>query len=353
MKKLTAESVISLYRSDEDFGFILDIEDVIKFLDDKSKDDEAQYGKISGKEKASILFEIMKHNNGIHAKCEALQKPKEKEVKEVQSSSLEEKEIEPITTTNICDVSSLVKNICGCKGDANLIRALLPKPTNPNYKKIINAIILEIKKKETEDTEFVRDPENTEFKKDALEAIANYYSTSEVIKTYDQEMQEIAVKEGQKENKVEEGNTLKNIIFLMKPSGNYYIDDDLKNIEEKDKLTELLWNVKNNSIPEIKRYNNPELKDLLGARDHKSRVFFMYLDKNTVVIAGLMIKHFQNNEAFNDMLIARAKRFEEQKEALRLLATNPEFMQEQERILSNVIISINNISGKKKVTARD
>lgn len=158
--------------------------------------------------------------------------------------------------------------------------------------------------------------------------------------------------EEKQEEIVEEENKPRKIIFLRKPSGNYYIDDDLKDIDEKDKLTELLWNVRNDSIVGIKRYNNPELKDLLGARDHKSRIFFMQLDKDTVVIVGLMIKRFQNNELFNDMLIARAKAFEEQKDILKELATLPEFIREQEAILSNVIRTINSIGGKKKVTTR-
>lgn len=76
MKKLTAESVIKLYKSDEDFGFILDIEDVLRFLKDKISDNE-----LSKEERAFIMYEIMKHNNRIYAKCEALQSPKKEEAK--------------------------------------------------------------------------------------------------------------------------------------------------------------------------------------------------------------------------------------------------------------------------------
>ncbi len=347
MKKLNAEAVINLYKRDKDFGFILDVEDLIKFLDGKVEDNEDEKAKFSSEERASILFQVLNHNNKTQKRLKKLHESSNQEEKK-QTKEEEVRAVKYETKTDICDVTLLVNNICACKGDASLIRILLPEPSNPNYRKIISAILLELQKKEKEDTEFMIDPNNKEFISEALESIDIYYRTCEIIKEYDQEMQEELAKQGEKpeEKPVEEDNQ-RRIIFLSKESGNYYIDDDLKGIDTSGRLIELLWDVRTNS-PKIKRFINPVLKSLLGKRDGNSRIYYMQLDKKTVVIAGVIInKDFQNSEPFERMLEQRYLAYEKDKETLRQSAMDPKYMQKQEQKLAEIIKKLNSVGGKK------
>lgn len=341
MEKPTAESVISLYKDDDNFGFVLDLNDLLNFLDG-FKDDE-----LSLEEKNKILAKILEHNNSLYDRyAKLLKAPCKRESNQVSSENDTPTTIPYVTKTDVFDTSKIVKSLCGCT-TLKSIGSHLPRITDKNYRKTISAILLQLRKKEQEDTEFVSSPENSALKEDAKALIDKYHDLYEAIIEYDKEQSKLAMPVEQEPPTIKEPKK-KKLIFLRKASGNYYVDSDLKNIDEADNIIRLLEDIQNDNISEIKRYDNLELSDLLGVRKGKSRVFFASLDSNTVVILGFMIKRFQNNERFNDSLIQRTKDYHSQKESLLALKDSHSFIEEQENIFENVKDSIANKFGSRK-----
>lgn len=338
MIKPTPESIISTYKDDDNFGFVLDLKDLTNFLGDFDPEH------LSTKDESEILFRILEYNNNLYDRYNQLLNPsgKSKNIQAQKQSEEEEKAISNAsshtTKTDIYDVNAIIKSICSCTSP-ELIKNHLPQITSKDYKKIINAILLGLRKKEQEDMEFAANPENRELLEDAKALLAKYHDIYESIIEYDKEQQaQLESQEKQDLPSLTEPKEpkKKKLIFLAKPSGNYYIDSDLESIEESDHIIKLLDDIQNDRVSEIKRYNNEDLYDLLGVRGNRTRIIFANLDSSNVVILGIIIKDFNNNEKFNDYLKLRAREFHNQRDLLLHLKDEAWFIERQEEILEKV-----------------
>lgn len=319
------------------FGYVKDIESLLNFLD---------INQFSLPERNRILFEVSEWNykrnqelmdrlkkvnpvEGYHDK-----KEKEEQVDSFQNESIRK---------NIWNVRSYLVQIRTCPFD--FITDILPSMYDEDYQEIMVSILMGLFNEIYLANEMISSASNKE-KMYLKEEISSLHEIIKVIKKYDAE----ETKENFLPN--EEEVTIQNrIVYLEKPDGTLYVEDDLNHINIPDYAFSgrLMNSLISNTITREKRFHNfKDFKELSAIRKGNSRILFARLDSNTIAILGIFTKRCQNPTVYVDFIRKRAKRFKEQKEMLKEKINEGSFI-EYSQDVTNCVVSFFNRPNEKKL----
>ncbi len=321
---MDAEYIINLYK-DED-GFVLDINNLIQFL--KEHED------IDRKERNAIIEKIIFWNLALDKKYREL-------LKERKETVIKEKELEPVIKeeeptkeeSSLIDVSSYIEAIKKCDDD-DFLTELLPSIYDTNYDSIIGSIVLYFYREISLANKMLLE-ETDEDGKDYLKSVIKRdKEIIGIINEYTKEETE------EVEETTDEVKTNK-LVFLRKPSTNsLYIDDDIDAIAMEEDVLPILNDIITGRITKEKRFHSSNLKGISAIRRRDSRIIFVRLDNDIILILGILVKRFQNTQVYREMLESRIKAFKIQKDCLKDNITSETFMEENNSIKDRIIESL-------------
>ena len=322
---MNAEEIINLYK-DED-GFVLDIKNLIQFL--------KEHEEIDRKERNAIIEKIIFWNLSIDKKYrELLSDRKETVIKEekveqtptfIESSEKEE--------SSLIDVSSYINAIKACDDD-DFLTELLPSEYDTNYDSIIGSIVLYFYREISLANKMLLE----ETDKDGIDYLKSVIKRDkEIIRIIDEYTKEETL---EVQEDLEEQKTNK-LVFLRKPTSNsLYIDDDIDDIAIEDDVLPILNDIITGRITKEKRFHSSNLKGISAIRRRDSRIIFVRLDNDIILILGILVKRFQNTQVYRDMLESRIKAFRVQKEQLKDSITSEDFIEDNNSIKERIIDSL-------------
>jgi len=220
------------------------------------------------------------------------------------------------------------------------IKKNLPNHKNTNYKKILQRLILELKKniKDINEiilTENLNKEELTDFKKEIL------FEKKKIDLIYNY------MEEKQEDNEISQRNKL---FFVTTSSNNIRVIEELKKIDStyyQDFLS-LYNSIIDSTFKSVKRFtNNNELNGICEVRCNQTRVLFARLDENTYAVICNIIKKVDNDYGYRNTISQRIKRYREIKDKLINNLNNEDFIKEQENIEKQVF-NILNADNKNK-----
>lgn len=139
----------------------------------------------------------------------------------------------------------------------------------------------------------------------------------------------------------QDNNSIQNkLVFLTSPSENYYIYNDLKDIDVDyyDSLLELFNSIIQGTFKNLKNFtNNNLLANFYEVRNHGIRIVFLRLSYDTFLISHTFIKRVDKSKLYLEQLANRSVRSNQFIENLPKKLENSEFWQEQEGITSEIL----------------
>ena len=325
-KSITAKEIINMYGKDSKGNpkHITSIKEIKAFLDGFI-DDET----LTIEQECYILYQIHSYNKDIIKA--------QKRRKAAESISIPTKSVEAIDErkSNIYDVTSLFNSMDGLD-NLELMNELLPSYYDKDFDKIMSALRLLILKKKKEDK--ILGLEDPSFKEVVKETIEKY---DQMLRIIDEHIEE--EKEAEESEKVSTDDNLsikRNVVFLRKPDGSYYTDDDIDGIYDKKSYAEVLRRIATDTITKKKRFHeDPGLQGVIVIRLKKIRVAYMEAENNTAVIIAAIAKNFQAFKTYYDYIKSRKKRFESIKDIVDKCITNQEYLESERQILTNIVRS--------------
>ncbi len=326
---LDAEEIINYYK--DKYGYVTDIDSIIEFF----KQDKT----ITNKEKSEILLSILRWNLKIDKenkeKLKGFKKKEERqETKEINNPTLEIDKKE----SEFFEASSYIHSIKECDDD-DFITEILPTIYDNNYESIIGSILLYFLRELSLANDMLAIETNEEDQLYLKNVIKRNKEIINIIKKYNNEEEnETTLNTTQEHNK---------LIFLRKKNSSLYIKDDLDNTATEEDLLPILNDIITGNFTKEKRFhNNDDLKGLSAIRRRDSRIIFVRLNNNIILILGILVKRFQNPQTYRDMLKARNKEFKLQKDILKENINNEEFLNCNKEIQEEIIKELNS---RKKI----
>ena len=323
---MNSEEIIKMFQ--DDYGYVSNIKAVAAYLQDKN---------IPLDQTNRILFDILKHNLSVDLRHKESFKESKKNVPATkQEEVVEEPVIVPKQIkSEVFDVLSYINSIKECE-DLDFVTDLLPTNYDPNYDTIISSILLYLLREIQLAHEMLSLEDDEEFR----ELIEKNRQLIEIIKNYNIEEEQEEVEFEEHKNK---------LIFLTKPNGSLYIDDDVAEIKEEDIMLQAISDFENNKITKEKRFCNCEqLKGLSGYRKNNARIIFVRLDNDVICVLAILVKRFQNTMPYREMLITRSKELKSQIDALKESIQDEGFIKENQGILDRIKESLKgNVKAKK------
>lgn len=323
---MNSEEIIKMFQ--DEYGYVSNIKAVATYLQDKN---------IPLDQTNRILFDILKHNLSVDLRHKESFKESKKNVPTTkQEEVVEEPVIVPKQIkSEVFDVLSYINSIKECE-DLDFVTDLLPTNYDPNYDTIISSILLYLLREIQLAHEMLSLEDDEEFR----ELIEKNRQLIEIIKNYNIEEEQEEVEFEEHKNK---------LIFLTKPNGSLYVDDDLAEIKEEDIMLQAISDFENNKITKEKRFINCEqLKGLSGFRKNNARIIFVRLDNDVICVLAILVKRFQNTMPYREMLINRSKELKSQIDALKESIQDEGFIKENQDILGRIKESLKgNVKAKK------
>lgn len=317
-----AKEIINLYK--DSYGYVSDIESVITFLKNEKS--------ISIQDRNEILLEILRWNLSVDK--ENKEKLKEVESKDFSIETFElpqtESNSDKKVDSSIIDVSSYIHSLKECDDD-DFLTELLPSIYDTNYDSIIGSILLYFFREISIANELLSVEENDEDQKYLKQVIKRNKEIINIIKKYNLEEENTIVES--------DNNGVKNrLIFLSKGNSSLYIDDDIDDIAIEDDVLPIINDILTGNNTREKRFNNDnDLKGISAIRRRDSRIIFVRLENDTILILGILVKRFQNPQTYRDMLKARTKSYKLQKEELKDKIHDQSFIDENKSIQDRII----------------
>lgn len=321
---MKADEVITQFK--DEYGYVSDINGVTSFLKEKTNHDRKATNEIlvkiiewnlkTEKENRELLEEKGKKETTIKEKLEE----KEKQV---------EKQNE--TSSSLLDVTSYINALKECDDD-DFLTEILPSIYDNNFDTIIGSILLYFYREISLANEMLQ-VENNEDDIEYLRSVTR--RNREIINIIKEYTKEEETEELQEENKEVQNNKL---IFLKKSNDSLFIDSDIDDIPIEEDVLPILEDLINGNITREKRFHNSDkLKEISAIRKRNSRIIFVRLENDTILVLGILVKRFQNTQPYRDMLESRAKTFKAQKDELKDKTDNLEFLKENEDIQKRII----------------
>lgn len=268
------------------------------------------------KELQKIISNCTSSNTG-----KELEKPKEEIAKK-----------EDIITLQI-DAKRYINRIVSSKS-YNEIKDILPLKGSLNYNHIVNVIILGLYEEIVEYKKLlVMDKSNMSEKeiKDVKTEI-NYLSLKiDYLKKLNQKTP----------NKVVNNcDAVNDLLFLRTAGGNYSIFSDLKEIamEHYNLFYTLLTDMINNKFKNLKRFSdNNTIQGMMEVKYNQARITFIPISKNKYVILDMFIKKTQVDAGYKAALKNKYDLFKENHSVIRNLMSNEEYLEENKKVLDNLL----------------
>ncbi|MBR4671868.1 MAG: hypothetical protein IKO78_01540 [Bacilli bacterium] len=310
---MTTTEIIKKFTGE--YGYVTDIKGLVAFL---------KQSKVKEEDINRVLFDVLKHNLRVdidHKK--SFEEPKRKAVLEKQPTQDEIVEAKPIIKSELYDVTSYINALKECEDD-DFLTELLPSFYDANYDTIIPSILLYLLREIQLAHEMMSD-EDDEY---LTSVISTDRKLIEVVKAYN--VEEESVDEVIEEHK-------NKLIFLRKPNGSLYVDDDLDEINDEEDMLPIIDDIENNRITKEKRFNNYDpLKGVSAIRKRDARIIFTRLDSDVIVVLAIVVKRFQNTQPYRDMLVGRNKEFKAQRDELKVKIADNKFINENQEILGRI-----------------
>ena len=327
------DRIVSLFSNK--YGYITNIDDVISFLHKCNCNDS---------EIADLLFQVHKYN---YDRLQLLSDKKKKEedynkTNELISRIITPDKREPITTkksnTKIND--SYYKRIVNFIRDEEygFIELLLPNYGDKDFEEAYISTLICINQEIKTINDMLKEMDDVEYIEDELRKL--YRARQEIINYHTDETQ-IDEEDTEELDELPEN---KNLIFLTKSDGTYYIDDDMKEIDNENlvHINSLLHSILRDEMTHVKRLREVSLIDrLCEYKRRNGRVVFRQLDENSIVVLAVFIKDCQNDKDYRAYLKRRAKYYSENEEYYKELASNKEARAIHREITTNLLKTVN------------
>ena len=324
---MKVEELIELYK--DEFGYVSDIRDLTKFL--KEHED------IDIKERNMLLFRIIEWNLKKEKENRALLEGIKPVIETHDVETIEEPAKAQIDKkeTTIMEVGHYIDAIKACDDD-DFLTEILPSIYDNNFDSIIGAILLYFFNEITLGNQMLKEEESEESIEYLRAIIKRDKEIIRIIKEYSKDEEECVTIE-----ETEESKPVNKLIFLKKSNNSLYIDDDIDDIAIEDDILPILNDIINGSITREKRFHNSnELKGISAIRRRDSRIIFVRLDNDVILILGVLVKRFQNTQVYRDMLDSRVKTFKQQRDKLKESLEDEEFLEEHESIKNRILETI-------------
>lgn len=317
-KVITYEQIKKLYMNE--YGYITDIEDLVRFLEGINS--------LSLEDLNKILFAAIRDNNKLEKqnrikarKKNVPQISEEVPVKQVSQNKPHE------NITSLFDVSSYYSAICDCS-DLDFCTEPLPTIYDSNYYNIIYSLLSLFSR----DLKIAEDLYNETKDSDAALLIDKQNAIINEIRQFHQEQQ---AQLEETEEQVLDDKDKRKIFFISKANDDsYFVDDDIDKITEEDHVLQILQKLENRVKMTPKRLkSNKKLRGLSEIRIGDSRVVYVELDKDTIVVVAILIKRFQILKPYIDMLETRNKALDEQRMQLLDGTKSSDFIATQANVL--------------------
>jgi hypothetical protein len=322
---MSAEEIIELYKDSD--GYVLDINDLIRFL--------KEHTEIDSKERNIILARIISWNIEVEKKNRETLLDRKSTTRKEETASQEttKKEERKKEESSLIDVTSYINALKQCDDD-DFLTELLPSIYDTNYESIIGSIVLYFYREISIANSMLQGETD-------IECIEYLKSLIERSKTIIRIIKEYTEEETIEDETVEE-EQFNRLIFLRKPTNNsLFIDDDIDDISIEDDVLPILEDIiKGKNTREKRFHNENSLKGISAIRRRDSRIIFVRLENNVILILGILVKRFQNTQSYRDMLESRAKTFRAQKDELKENITNLDFIEEHDLIKDRIIATL-------------
>lgn len=214
----------------------------------------------------------------------------------------------------------------------------LPSTENKNYINIVNRIKLEFIKEAYEYEKLNEEETDIEYKEMIDKEITFY---KEIIKMIDYILTD------ELDTSIENSSKIDNhLIFLRTHNGSIYAENDLLSIKEEyyESFKELLESIKNGTFKNVKRFNknNRILGGISEVKGFKTRVVFDRIGKNKYAIINIFIKKTDNDKGYQELLKTRVDYYKKNKDAIKELLLDDEYIEENEIIANNLLIGLEN-----------
>lgn len=321
---MKADEVITQFK--DEYGYVSDINGVTSFLKEKTNHDR--------KTTNEILVKIIEWNLKTEKENrELLQEKGKKETTIKEKLEEKEKQVEKQneTSSSLLDVTSYINALKECDDD-DFLTEILPSIYDNNFDTIIGSILLYFYREISLANEMLQ----VETNEDDIEYLRSVTKRNrEIINIIKEYTKEEETEELQEENKEVQNNKL---IFLKKSNDSLFIDSDIDDIPTEEDVLPILEDLINGNITREKRFHNSDkLKEISAIRKRNSRIIFVRLENDTILVLGILVKRFQNTQPYRDMLESRAKTFKAQRDELKDKTDDLEFLKENEDIQKRII----------------
>ena len=262
------------------------------------------------------------------------------EVDDIKKEAPTEKEINEERED---EINYYIENLnSAIPGDERSIKSVLPSRKNPNYKRILLNLKLQILMNVQVIKQMSRDKSISENDLKDLNALLEFESQKyEIIECDLAKKTEEDTPEEQQENE---------LIFVPTESGNLRALDEISKISSEyyDAFMGLFQSIKDGTFKYAKRLT--DLSGLCEVRDIRNgiRVVFDRLDKNHYAIVSAFIKKTTSDKGYQESLNNKADSYCRIKENLKQALSDEEFLAENKRQEGILFEMLENKSAKRK-----
>lgn len=321
-------------------GFYVDIEAIIDYLEDNAYDQEdinkiiIQLIDLNEQNNRKMQNEIATLTSKSHFNNQTVVEVKPSVDIEVPSLNCQ---------TKLINVDIYLEMLDELSDDASLddlcdsLDEILPSIYDPNYNDIIKSILLNLFIIISEYRELLKVFKDDGAKEDSSDVIGckdfikKYDTLIHAIKKFDED-EEKDNKDEEKEDMTSEKHTIDKkcrIIYLFNENDTNVIESDLSDIAVEDyKATYYLLKdiLEQRNIKEKRFRNHDDFKGLSCYRKRNSRVLFVRLSNDLIVVLGVFSKRCQSPVAYKEFISRRNKLYHSMEQLIQARANDEKFM---------------------------